>query len=422
MQGHAEGVPWRQQHALPRPTHGRAFSRSLARASRRFSLAALAGRVGADTVRITGIDALYLRLPQIQERTDSSQDALIVRITTDAGITGWGEVDSCPWAVKAAIEAPISHTIAGGLRALLIGEDPLEIKRLWKKMYERTLYCGRAGLFIHAMAGIDLALWDIAGKALGKPVWALLGGKFRDKIRVYASNMFRFTPQETADRVKWCKDQGFTAAKFGWEPFGRFDLDFDLRMLEAMRNAAGTDFDLMLDVGLVWDATTTIQRARAFEPFNLFWIEEPLHPDDLTGYARVARAITQRLAAGEEECTVGGFKRLIDEGEIGLAQIDVTRCGLTQAMQIAAHAAERGIPVANHNFTTDINTAASLHFLAAVPNALILEYCVEPSEISRALAKNPFRLEDGHFRVPDEPGLGVEPDPALIDKYLVRSL
>ena len=373
-------------------------------------------------MRITEVEALYQRLPQIQARTDSSQDALLVRVTTDAGIVGWGEVDSCPWAVKAAIEAPVSHTIAGGLRQLLIGENPLEIGRLWKKMYEATLYCGREGLFVHAMAGIDLALWDIKGKALGRPVWDLLGGKFRDKIRVYASNMFRFTPEETADRVKWCKDQGFTAAKFGWEPFGRADLAFDLRMLEAMRKAAGPDFDLMLDVGLVWDATTTIQRARAFEPFDLFWIEEPLHPDDLDGYARVAGRIHQRLAAGEEECTLRGFARLIDEGGIGLAQIDLTRCGLTQAMRIAAHAAAKGIPVANHNFTTDINTAASLHFLAAVPNSLILEYCVEPSEISRALAKNPFRLEDGYFRVPDAPGLGVEPDPALIEKYLVRSL
>jgi L-rhamnonate dehydratase len=187
-----------------------------------------------------------------------------------------------------------------------------------------------------------------------------------------------------------------------------------------MRQAAGDDFDLMLDVGLVWDATTTIQRARLFEPYGLFWIEEPLPPDDLAGYARVSRAITQRLAAGEEECTLGGFARLIDEGGIGLAQIDMTRCGLTQSMQIAAHAASRGVPVANHNFTTDINTAASLHFLAAVPNALVLEYCVEPSEISRRLIRNPIRFEDGHMRVPEEPGLGVEPDMAVVERYLVR--
>jgi L-alanine-DL-glutamate epimerase-like enolase superfamily enzyme len=232
--------------------------------------------------------------------------------------------------------------------------------------------------------------------------------------------MMQFTPEATAERVRKAKDDGFTAAKFGWEPFGRSDLALDLRYLDAMRKAAGPDFDLMLDVGLVWDATTTIQRARAFEPYDLFWIEEPLHPDDVEGYRLVADRITQRLAAGEEECTLRGFKRLIDQGGIRLAQIDMTRCGITQALKIAEYAALKGIPVANHNFTTDINTAASLHFLAAVPNALVLEYCVEPSEISRALAQNPFRLEDGCFRVPDAPGLGVEPNMEVVERYLVR--
>jgi len=370
-------------------------------------------------MKITAVEALYLRLPEIQARTDSSQDALLIRIDTDAGITGWGEVDGCPWVVKAIIEAPMSHTLVTGLRALLIGEDPLETGRLWQKMYERTLYYGREGAVIQAMAGIDLALWDIKGKAFEQPVWKLLGGRHRDRLRVYASNMFQFTTEATADRVRKARDEGFTAAKFGWEPFGR-DPKTDCAYLDAMRKAAGDGFDLMLDVGLVWDATTTIQRARLFEPYDLFWIEEPLPPDDLAGYGRVSRAISQRLAAGEEECTLRGFARLIDDGGIGLAQIDVTRCGLTQAMQIAAHAASRGLPVANHNFTTDINTAASLHFLAAAPNALVLEYCVEPSEISRRLIRNPIRLEEGHMRVPEEPGLGVEPDLGVIEKYLVR--
>jgi L-rhamnonate dehydratase len=117
---------------------------------------------------------------------------------------------------------------------------------------------------------------------------------------------------------------------------------------------------------------------------------------------------------------VRGFRRLIDQGGIGLAQIDLTRCGITQALKIAEHAQLKGIPVANHNFTTDINTAASLHFLAAVPNALVLEYCVEPSEISRALAQDPFKLEDGCFKVPEAPGLGVEPNMEVVERYLVR--
>jgi len=372
-------------------------------------------------VKITDVTALYLRLPEIKARTDSSQDTLLVRIETDAGITGWGEVDGCPWVVKAVIDAPMSHTLVTGLRNLLIGEDPLDVQRLWTKMYEGTLYYGREGAVIQAMAGIDLALWDIKGKALDQPVWKLLGGRYRDRLRVYSSNMFQFTPEETADRLLAAKDEGFTAAKFGWEPFGK-DPKTDCRYLDALRKAAGDDFDIMLDVGLLWDATTTVQRARLFEPYNLAWIEEPVHPDDLAGYRRISENIVQRLAAGEEESTLRGFQRLIDEGGIGLAQIDLTRCGLTQSMKIAQYAADRGILVANHNFTTDLNTAASLTFLAAIPNALMLEYCVEPSEISRNLAKEPFQQVDGYMAVPEAPGLGFEPNEDVIEKFLVKGL
>ena len=370
-------------------------------------------------MKITNVEALYLRLPEIKARTDSSQDALLIRITTDAGIVGWGEVDGCPWVVKAIVEAPMSHTIVTGLRAILIGEDPMEIERLWHKMYQATLYYGREGAVIQAMAGIDLALWDIKGKALKMPVWQVIGARYRDRLRVYASNMMQFSPEANAERVRKAKGEGFTAAKFGWEPFGK-DAKTDCLFLDAMRKAAGDEFDLMLDVGLVWDATTTIQRAKLFEPFDLFWIEEPLPPDDLAGYRKVSQHIIQRLAAGEEECTFRGFQRLIDEGGIRLAQIDMTRCGITQSLKIAEYAHQRGIPVANHNFTTDINTAASLHFLAAVPNALVLEYCVEPSEISRALARDPIKLVDGCMLVPEEPGLGVEPNMEIVEKYLVR--
>jgi len=370
-------------------------------------------------MKIQNVEAIYLRLPKIAARTDSSQDALIVKVTTDSGIIGWGEVDGCPTVAKAIIEAPYSHTLVTGLRELLIGEDPLDVTRLWKKMYDHTLYYGREGAVIQAMAGIDIALWDIKGKALGQPVHQLLGGAFRDRVRVYASNMFQFTPEATAARAKKAVDEGYTAVKFGWEPFGR-DPQTDLRFLEAIRRATGDAIDVMLDVGLIWDAKTTIRRARLFEPFRLAWIEEPLHPDDLDGYARVARAVETPIAAGEEECTVAGFTRLMDIGKVDVVQVDLTRCGFTQAMRIASLAQQRGLPCVNHNFTTDINAAASLHFLAAIPNAFIMEYCVEPSEISRNLARNPIKIEGGIAKVPNEPGLGVEPNPEIIDKYLAR--
>jgi L-alanine-DL-glutamate epimerase-like enolase superfamily enzyme len=371
-------------------------------------------------VKIADVEAFYLRLPDIRERTDSSQDALIVRVSTDAGIVGWGEVDGCPHVTKAIIEAPTSHTLVTGLRNVLIGEHPLDIERLWRKMYQKTLYYGREGAVIQAMAGIDLALWDIKGKALGQPIWRLLGGGFRDRLRVYASNMMQFTAEATADRAKQTVDKGYTAVKFGWEPFGRGTLKQDLQYLEAIRRAIGGQVDFMLDIGLVWDAKTTIQRCRAFAPYDLFWIEEPLPPDDLEGYGKVSAALDQRIAAGEEECTVAGMTRLMDQGKIDVVQVDLTRCGLTQAMRIAQLAGQRGVLVINHNFTTDINTAASLHFLASIPNAIVMEYCIEPSEISRALAKRPIAVVDGYAAVPQDPGLGVEPNPAMIEKYLVK--
>lgn len=371
-------------------------------------------------MKIINIEALYLRLPVIEKRTDSSQDALIVKVSTDAGIVGWGEVDGCPLVAKAVIDAPFSHNLVTGLRSLLVGEDPMDIARLWHLMYQRTLYFGREGAAIQAMAGIDLALWDIKGKALKQPVHQLLGGAHRDSIRVYASNMFQFTPEATAERAKKAVDQGFTAMKFGWEPFGR-DPDTDVKFLSGIRKAAGDKNDVILDVGLVWDAKTAIRRAKLFEPFRLLWIEEPLHPDDLRGYARVAETVDTPIAAGEEECTLAGFIRLMDVGKVDLVQIDMTRCGLTQAMKIAASARQRGLKCVNHNFTTEINTAASLHFLAAIPDAFIMEYCVEPSEISRSLSRNPIRIKDGIAKVPQEPGLGVEPDPGVIEKYLVRT-
>jgi L-rhamnonate dehydratase len=370
-------------------------------------------------MKITDVEAFYMRLPDIQQRTDSSQDALLVKITTDAGLVGWGEVDGSPSVTQAIIEAPYSHTMVTGLKSLLIGESPLDTSRLWAKMHRATIYYGRSGAVIQAMAGIDIALWDLKGKALGQPIVTLLGGALRDRMRVYSSNMFQMTIEDTVARARHAVDTGHTGVKFGWEPFGQDEAQ-DLDYVDAIRRAIGDKVDFMLDVGLAWDAKTTIRRAQLFEPFRLFWIEEPLHPDDYAGYGKVSAACSQHIAAGEEECSAVGFERLIDEGGIDIVQIDVTRTGFTQAMRIAQYAHSRGRKVCNHNFTTDINTAASLHFLCAIENALVMEYCVEPGEISRSLAQVPVTIRDGFAHLPDGVGLGVEPRQEIIEKFLVR--
>src|SRR5712692_4851706 len=371
-------------------------------------------------MKITDVEAIYLRQPQVKEQCDSGQDALIVRVSTDAGITGIGEVDSAPLAVKGAIEGPFSHTTASGLRELVIGEDPFQTEYLWYKMYRKNTYGGRRGVGLHAMSGIDLALWDIKGKALGQPVWKLLGGGFHKRLRAYASSLFGRTPAETAERARRFRDRGFTAVKFGWDPMGQ-DEKTDIALVREARRGLGDDADLMIDAGLVWDAKTALQRARAFSEHNIFWLEEPLRPDDYDGYRRLAEATEVRIAAGEEESERKSFLELMDRGRIDIVQVDLTRVGgFTEAMKVASLAVDRGVPVVNHGFTTYINVAAALHFLNSIPNSFILEFVVEEQTTLRDhITRQKFVAQDGYLEIPEAPGLGVDLNEEGIAKYRV---
>ena len=371
-------------------------------------------------MKITDVETLYLRQPQVKEQCDSGQDALIVKVTTDAGITGLGEVDSSPLAVKGAIEGPFSHTVTSGLREIIRGEDPFETEYLWDKMYRANIYAGRRGIGIHAMSGIDMALWDIKGKALGLPVWKLLGGGFHKKLRCYASSLFGSTPQATHDLARRFRDRGFSAVKFGWAPMGR-DAKTDVDLVRQGRRGLGDDADLLIDAGLVWDAKTALQRARAFEEFNIFWLEEPLSPDDYEGYRKLSEATSIRIAAGEEESNRFSFLELMDKGKIDVVQIDLTRCGgFTEAMKIASLAQDRGLVVANHGFTTYINVTAALHFLNSIPNALIVEFVAEEETTLREkITQQRLRAEDGYLRIPDAPGLGIDLDEEGVRRFRV---
>jgi L-rhamnonate dehydratase len=374
----------------------------------------------ASDLKIVNVEAIYLRLPEVKVQCDSGQDALIVRVETDAGIVGYGEVDSAPMAAKWAIEGPFSHTTATGLKHLLIGEDPFQTEYLWHKMYRMNIYGGRRGVGLHAMSGIDLALWDIKGKALGLPVWKLLGGGFTRSLRPYASSLFGATPAETGDRARRFADQGFTAVKFGWDPMGQ-DAATDVALVREARAGLGPKLDLMIDAGLVYDAKTAIQRARAFEQYDPFWFEEPLMPDDYLGYAKLSAASPLRIAAGEEESERKSFLQLMDVGKIDVVQVDLTRCGgFTEAMKIASLAADRGLPVVNHGFTTYLNVAAASHFLASIPNTLgLLEFVVEEQTTLRHHISEPIRAVDGRVAVPDGPGLGIAINEDGLAKYRI---
>src|SRR5437899_5920665 len=197
-------------------------------------------------MRITRVEAILLRPKGAIDTSigDGSQDGLVVRVHTDEGLVGLGEVDSLPSVAKAIIDAPPSHKIASGLGALLVGENPLEIGRLWQKMYKGSLYFGRRGAAIHAISGVEIALWDIAGKAASKPIHALLGGARRQRIKAYASTLMPDTPAEAAKVVETQMKAGFQAVKLGWGPLGR-SAALDLALVAAARKAGGENLDLM---------------------------------------------------------------------------------------------------------------------------------------------------------------------------------
>src|SRR5437867_1288609 len=370
-------------------------------------------------MKITRVEPIHLRLPDVNERCDGSQETLVVRVHTDAGITGVGEVDSSSLVAKAIIEAPLSHKICRGLAECVVGQDPFEIDRLIHRMYEGAIFFGRQGAVIQAMSGIEIALWDIVGKATRRPVYQLLGGGFRTKFRAYASILFGDTPTATERTGKKLVDQGYKAVKFGWGPMGQSE-ESDLAHVRAARQGLGPDVELMVDAGLCWDTATAIRRAKQFEEFDLTWLEEPLHPVNVQGYARLSAGSQVRIAAGEELCDIGEFQRMMDVGGIDVVQVDVTRVGgLARAKRIGWDSAERHRLCVNHSYKTGINIAASLHFVAAMPNSHYFEYCVEQGPLRQTLTKQRFPVVDGDITVPEEPGLGIDLDEKVVEKYRV---
>jgi L-alanine-DL-glutamate epimerase-like enolase superfamily enzyme len=369
-------------------------------------------------MRITSVEAIHLRLPDVNERCDGSQETLVVKVHTDAGITGVGEVDSSSLVAKAIIDAPLSHKICRGLAECVVGQDPFEIDRLIHRMYEGAIFFGRQGAAIQAMSGVEIALWDIVGKAVKRPVYQLLGGGFKKEFRAYASILFGDTPAQTEEIGRKLVAQGYRAVKFGWGPMGQSEAS-DIAHVRAARKGLGPDVELMVDAGLCWDTATAIRRARQFAEFNLAWLEEPLHPDNLQGYARLcASSPPMRIAAGEEICDVKEFQAMMDTGGIDVAQVDVTRVGgLARSKRIGWDSVERHRLCVNHSYKTGINIAASLHFVAALPNTHYFEYCVEQGALRQTLTRQRFPVIDGDIVVPEEPGLGIELDEAVVARF-----
>jgi L-rhamnonate dehydratase len=375
-------------------------------------------------VKITDVEAIILRQPALNDGiADGSQDDLVIKVYTDEGIVGIGEVDSAPEAVKALVDRDSSHAIAGSLRDILMGEDPRDVERLWQKMYRGLIYIGRRGIALHALSGIDIALWDIAGKAAGKPVHELLGGKKRDKVRAYASMLMPDTTTETAERVAKLREDGFTAVKLGWGPLGQ-DSKQDIALAAAAKEAAGDGVEIMIDSGLGYgaDAKRAIEVGRAYEEIGIFWFEEPFDPDEYAAYAELADTVDIRVAAGEQDTTVWGFRELIERGHIDLAQPDVTRCGgITEWLRIAELAREHGVETVPHAWKSGIIKAASLQCNAVIPDALFQEYCIADTPINQTLTQERLPIDaDGYLPIPMTPGIGVTLDDEVVERYRVN--
>jgi L-alanine-DL-glutamate epimerase-like enolase superfamily enzyme len=373
------------------------------------------------------VDPPYASASGVQSR----RGGLLVEIETDSGITGIGEAGLGGGVTASVIEKDLGP--------LLLGEDPLMIEGLWQKMFARTRQYGRRGVVMHAISGIDIGLWDIAGKVAKLPVYKLLGA-CRDRVEAYASGGFYQEGKSVADlagEAEGYRARGFRGMKMkigrnpstqthlrqliGNKTFCEVDPSEDLARVAAVREALGPHAKLMVDVNCAWSPAFAIEMGRAMEPYNLYWIEEPVATDDIEGSARVADALATPIAGYETEVGLYGFRELISRGAVDIVQLDVAWSGgFSEGRRIAAYAQAHHRMVAPHAFAGAVLLVASLHFAAAIPNGLVLEWDQNPNAIRDELLKEPLRLEsDGTIRPPERPGLGIELDRGAVDRYRV---
>jgi L-alanine-DL-glutamate epimerase-like enolase superfamily enzyme len=363
-------------------------------------------------VKITEIEALVLQVGEVDTtRADGTQDAFIVRIHTDEGLVGVGEGDTSPYVAREIVNMPSSHSLARGLREVLLGEDPTRIRPLWNSMFASSYHYGRDGAALHAMSAIDMALWDLLGKISGLSVAQLLGGVESTQIEVYASEVMPATPDEVAAIAQRVVDEGFRALKLGWGPLGG-DIGLDIDLASAARGVLGPDRKLMIDGGMAYSLRSAREFCRRAEPLGLFWFEEPFEADDLGSYERLTESVDVRIACGEAHSNSAPFRQLIDSG-VSILQPDLGRCGgLSTGRDIAALCREYAASavVIPHCFSTDVLLAATLQYVAALPGERLIEYPVTASKRMGSLLTTPFTPVDGYLRLATGAGLGIELD------------
>lgn len=363
-------------------------------------------------MKITGIEVIELRVPGWTGETfDGSYDNSLVLVHTDVGLTGIAEVDSVPSVIRAIVEAPRSHTHAMGLKQVLLGADPSDVEGLWERMYDFTSYYGRRGVVIHAISAVDIALWDLRGKAQNKSVGRLLGAPQRGSVLAYGTVYpLGAEPGDVKRNIDRGLKLGLRAIKIVADPFWRDDLDKTALLIRTAREHVGKDIRLMVDAATAWStADEGLPLMPIFRENGFFWVEAPLPIDDLDGHARF-QGFGIPIGGGDLGLTTRfEYEEAFRRGKIDIAQPDVTMAGgLTELMRISELAKSLGRRVVTHGYKSNITIAANLAFLSQHWMDEPLEYSTSESPLRWKLTNEEFPIgSDGRVEVPDRPGLGV---------------
>jgi D-galactarolactone cycloisomerase len=377
-------------------------------------------------MKIADVRAHVLEAPLSQPFSYSrawyaTRTSMIVEITTDDGLVGWGECYG---------PAKINAAVVSAMGELLVGEDPIRTEWIWQEIYARFRDHGQKGSIIQGLSGIDIALWDIKGKAFGQPVHRLMGGPIRTEVAAYATGLYRRKEgrPETylAEEAVSYREQGFGAVKL---KVG-YGVQEDARMTRAVREAIGPEMGLMIDANHAYDAVAAIRLGRAVEELDIGWFEEPVPPEDVAGHREVRAALSIPVASGECEFTRFGFRELITTRAVDIVQPDTCSAGgLSECKKIADMAAAYGLRYAPHVWGSGIALAAALQLLAVLPAFTppslgplepMLEFDRTEHPIRQALLSKPIEHVKGRVAVPDAPGLGIEVDRTALERFRVH--
>ena len=341
---------------------------------------------------------------------------VIVRVTTEGGETGLGGI--------ALGSSAVAEVVKHVLRPLVVGTSVFDTELTWERLYRSMVNIGRKGLVLEAISGLDIAIWDALGKVVGQPVYNLLGGRTRSRIRAYCSaGHTTGSPERMAERAAERKDRyGLTGFKlwFGYGPRdGRAGMRRNVDCVRALREALGDDVDLMADAYMGWNVPYAVEMIRLLEPFHLAWVEEPLLPDDIAGYARIRSSVGTPIAGGEHEFTRWGFRELIDHGAVDILQPDVNRMGgISEARKVWALAQAHGLQVIphSHNFH-------NLHLVMSHLNSPMAEWFpsdyLDGDTYFSTLFRGEAEVVDGHITLGEAPGFGVSLDEERVAELAV---